>query len=211
MATSINLLDRVKSVCLSPNTAWGTIASERAETSALVLSYVLPLAGAAAVAQFIGVSLVGQSLGLFGTYRMPLATGLQLAIVSLLFAAVGVVVMSFIIDALAPTFGAQKSREQALKVAVYSATPVWVAGLLQIIPALGLVVLLGSLYALYLLYLGLPRLMKCPSEKTAGYLGSVIASAIVIAVVGSLVVGRIGAVQATAMAPVFDPSAYSDR
>jgi hypothetical protein len=211
MPTSINVVDRVKGVCLSPESTWATIANERAETSTLMLSYVLPLAGAAAVAQFIGLSLIGQNLAFFGTYRMPLVTGLELAIASVLFAAVGVVVMSFIIDALAPTFGATKSREQALKVAVYSATPVWVAGLLQIIPALGLVVLLGSLYALYLLYLGLPRLMKCPAEKTAGYLGSVIASAIVIGLVGSLVIGRIGRVEATTMAPVFDPSVYSGR
>jgi hypothetical protein len=207
----MNLFERAKSVCLSPDSAWSTIANERAETSTLIVSYVLPLAGAAAVAQFIGLSLVGQSFGLLGTYRMPLVTGLELAIASLIFAAVGVVVMSFIIDALAPTFGAEKSREQALKVAVYSATPVWVAGSLQIIPALGLVVLLGSLYALYLLYLGLPRLMKCPADKTPGYLGSVIVSAIVIGLVGSLVIGRIGRVEATAMAPVFDPSVYSER
>ena len=57
---------------------------------------------------------------------------------------------------------------------------------------LGVVVLLGSLYALYLLYLGLPRLMKCPADKTPGYLGSVLVSAIVIGLVGSLVIGRIG-------------------
>jgi hypothetical protein len=207
----MNLIERAKAICVSPASEWTTIDGERAETSTLILSYALPLAGAAAAAQLIGVSLVGQSFGLLGTYRMPLATGLELAIASLLFAAVGVVVMSFIIDALAPTFSAEKSREQALKVAVYSATPVWVAGVLQIIPALSIVLLLGSLYALYLLYLGLPRLMKCPAEKTAGYLGSVVASAIVIGLVGSVLIGRIGSVNASAMAPVFDPSVYSDR
>jgi hypothetical protein len=207
----MSLVQRARSLCLSPTTEWTTIANERAETSSLIVRYVLPLAGAAAVAQWIGVSLIGQSLGVFGTYRMPLTTGLGLAIASLLFAAVGVVVMSFIIDALAPSFGAEKNREQALKVAVYSATPVWVAGMLQIIPALGVVVLLGSLYALYLLYLGLPRLMKCPPEKTAGYLGSVIVCAIVVGLVGSLVMGRIGRVEATALSPVFDPAVYSER
>jgi hypothetical protein len=211
MAVSHNIFERVKGVCLSPDSAWTTIANERAEMSPLILSYVLPLAGAAAVAQFIGVSVVGQNFGVFGTYRMPLTTGLGLAIASVLWAAVGVVVMSFIIDALAPTFGAEKSREQALKVAVYSATPVWVAGVLQIIPVLGVVVLLGSLYALYLLYLGLPRLMKSPADRTPGYLASVIVSAIVIGLVGSLVVGRIGAVPAAAMSPVFDPAVYTGR
>ena len=207
----MNVVERAKSVCVSPDSTWAAIASERTEAAPLIIGYVLPLAGAAAVAQVIGLSLVGQNLGLLGTYRLPLTTGLGMGVASLVFAAVGVVVLSIIIDALAPTFGAERSREQALKLAVYSATPVWVAGVLQVIPVLGVVVLLGSLYALYLLYLGLPRLMKCPADKTPGYLGSVIVSAIVIGLVGSLVIGRIGRVEATTMAPVFDPSVYSER
>ena len=197
MAISMNLLERAKSVCLSPDSSWTTIANEHAEASTLIVNYVLPLAGAAAVAQVIGASIVGQSFGFLGTYRMPLTTALGVAIASLIFAAVGVIVMSFIIDALAPTFGATKSREQALKVAVYSATPVWIAGLLQVVPALGLVVLLGSLYALYLLYLGLPRLMKCPAEKAVAYVGSVIACAVVIALIGGTLIGRMGLPAAT--------------
>src|SRR5688572_28376356 len=211
MAQSMNVVERAKSVCVSPDSTWAAIVSERTEAAPLIIGYVLPLAGAAAVAQVIGLSLVGQNLGLLGTYRVPLTTGLGMAVASLVFAAVGVVVLSIIIDALAPTFGAERSREQALKLAAYSATPIWVAGVLQVIPVLGVVVLLGSLYALYLLYLGLPRLMKCPADKTPGYLGSVIVSAIVIGLVGSLVIGRIGRVEATTMAPVFDPSVYSER
>ena len=186
-----NIVQRAKSVCLSPDSEWAAIATERAEVAPLITSYVLPLAGAAAVAQMIGVSVVGENFGSFGTYRVPLMTALGMAIASLVFAAVAVVVMSIIIDALAPTFGAESSREQALKVAVYSATPVWIAGLLQIIPVLGLVALVGALYALYLLYLGLPRLMKCPADKSIGYLGTVLVCAVVIGVVGSTVIARV--------------------
>ena len=185
------LVERAKSVCLSPDSTWAAIAIERTETAPLITGYVLPLAGAAAVAQAIGVAVVGQNLGLLGTYRMPIMTALGMAVASLVFAAVGVIVMSIIIDALAPTFGAERSREQALKVAVYSATPVWIAGLLQIIPVLGVVALVGALYALYLLYLGLPRLMKCPADKSIGYLGTVIVCAVVIGLVGSTLIARI--------------------
>ena len=192
MAASINVVDRAKSVCLSPDPTWTTIANEGADAPTLIVNYVLPLAGAAAVAQAIGAAVVGQNFGVLGTYRMPLFTALELAVVSLIFAAVGVVVLSIIIDTLAPTFGATRSREQALKVAVYSATPVWLAGLLQIVPALGALALVGALYALYLLYLGLPRLMKSPPDKTIGYLGTVIACAVVIGIVGSMLIGRIG-------------------
>lgn len=188
-----NVIERAKSVVVSPDSTWAAIASEHTEAAPLITGYVLPLAGAAAVAQAIGLSIVGQNFGLLGTYRVPLTTGIGIAVASLVFAAVGVVVLSLIIDALAPTFGAERSREQALKVAVYSATPVWLAGLLQIVPVLGVVALVGALYALYLLYLGLPRLMKSPPDRTLGYFGAVIVCAIVIGLIGSTLVGRMAA------------------
>ena len=184
----MNIVERAKSVCLSPDSAWTAIAGERAETATLITGYVLPLAGAAAVAQVIGASLIGTSLGAFGTVRVPLATALGMGLGSLALAAVMVVVISIVIDALAPTFKAEKNRQQALKVAVYSATPVWLAGVLQIVPVLGVIGILGGLYALYLLYLGLPKLMKCPADTAIGYTGAVIVSAIVIGVAGSALV-----------------------
>lgn len=188
----MNIVERAKSVCLSPDAAWTAIAGERAETAALITGYVLPLAGAAAVAQVIGMSLVGTTLvGGFGTIRVPLMTALGMGLASLALAAVMVVVISIVIDALAPTFKAEKNREQALKVAVYSATPVWLAGVLQIVPVLGVIGILGGLYALYLLYLGLPKLMKCPADTTIGYVGAVIVSAIVIGLAGSALVASL--------------------
>jgi hypothetical protein len=192
MALSINVVERAKSVVVSPDSTWAAIASERTEAAPLITGYVLPLAGAAAVAQAIGLSIIGQNLGLLGTYRMPLTSALGMAVASLVFAAVGVFVLSIVIDALAPTFGAERSREQALKVAVYSATPVWLAGLLQIVPVLGVLALIGALYALYLLYLGLPRLMKSPPDKTLGYFGAVIVCAIVIGLIGSTLIAQFG-------------------
>ena len=43
--------------------------------------------------------------------------------------------------------------------------------------------MLGALYSLYLLYLGLPRLMKCPEDKAIGYSAVVVVCAIVLSVV----------------------------
>jgi hypothetical protein len=195
----MNLVQRAKALCLSPDPSWSIIATERAETAGLLTGYVLPLAGAAATAQFIGAALVGQNLGLLGTYRVPLGTGIGMAVASLIVAAIGVVLLSMVIDGLAPTFGAEKNREQALKVAVYSATPVWVAGLLQILPALGVVVMLGAVYAVYLLYLGLLKLMKCPADKAVAYTATVVVSAVAIGLAGGLLTAAIPGVWATSI------------
>src|SRR5207344_2314618 len=117
-----------------------------------------------------------------------------LAVFTFVTAIVACFVISLIINALAPSFGGQKDSAQALKVAVYSYTPAWVAGALQILPLLGILGLLAGLYGLYLLYLGLPRLMKCPADKALGYTAVVVICAIVLSVVIMSVGGVIAGV-----------------
>ncbi len=217
----MDLIGRVKNICLTPKTEWSVIATESTPTANLITGYVLPLAGVAAVAGFIGGSLIGQSVPFVGTYRTPLATGLGLAVFSVIAAVIGVFVISLIINALAPTFAAQKDSAQALKVAAYSFTPAWIAGVFQILPVLGLLALLGAVYGLYLLYLGLPRLMKCPQDKAIGYTAVVVICAIVISVVLTAVGGTItgtrlalsGALSrpATASNPDIDPDSALGR
>jgi len=198
----MGLVERVKNICLTPNTEWPVIAGETATTAGLMTGYVAPLAAIGAVAGFIGGSLVGRSLLFIGSYRVPIVAGLGAAVFTFVMAIVGILVLSFIINALAPTFGGEKDSSQAMKVAVYSYTPAWVAGILQIVPTLGVLGVLAGLYGLYLLYLGLPRLMKCPQDKAIGYTVVVVVCAIVLSIVitavGALVVGA-GAIGGTAL------------
>ena len=64
-----------------------------------------------------------------------------------------------------------KSQINALKLVAYSATAGWIASIATIIPILGwIVAIIGSLYGIYLVYLGLPVLMKCPQDKAVVYL-----------------------------------------
>jgi hypothetical protein len=179
----MNIVERAKRICLSPDAEWPVIAGENTPMVSLITGYVVPLAGLSAAAQFIGLALIGQSLGPLGMYRPSIGTALAIAITGVIMAVVGVVVISFLIDALAPNFGAQKSSDMAFKVAAYAATPAWLAGILQIIPALGVLAIVGGLYALYLLYLGLIRLMKAPQDKAVVYTVVVVICAIVVGLI----------------------------
>jgi hypothetical protein len=184
----MSIVDRIKNICLTPNTEWPVIANEPSSTGSLIAGYVAPLAAVSALAGFIGVSLVGTSTFFAGTYRMSIFAGLAFAVWTFIGAIIGVVLVGFIINALAPTFGGQQDSARAMKVAVYSFTPAWVAGVLRIVPALGILAILGAFYGFYLLYLGLPALMKSPKEKAAGYTVVTIVAAIVVYVV----VGAVG-------------------
>ncbi|HXZ48535.1 MAG TPA: Yip1 family protein [Usitatibacter sp.] len=185
----MGLIDRAKNILLSPKAEWEAIAAQTTPDAQVIVGYVLPLAVVAALAGFIGVCLVGVSAPFVGTFRMGIGWGLATAVYQLVMAVIMVYVMAFIIDALAPTFGAQKGLSQALKVSVYAYTPVWVVSIVKIIPMLGVLVLLAALYAIYLLYLGLQRVMKAPKEKAAGYTAVVVIAGIVIAIVIGVISG----------------------
>ncbi|HJZ72285.1 MAG TPA: Yip1 family protein [Vicinamibacterales bacterium] len=187
----MDTVTRAKNICLTPNTEWPVIAEEQTPPAALITGYVVPLAAIGAVAGLIGGSLVGISVPFGGTYRVPLTAGLVTAVFTFVMAIVGVFLISVVINVLAPTFGGQQNSSQALKVAVYSYTPAWIAGVLHVLPLLGALGLIAALYGLYLLYLGLPRVMKCPEDKALAYTAVVVVCAIVLAVVTTAVTAAV--------------------
>ncbi len=183
----MNLVDRAKGILLNPKNEWAVIDTEPATVGSLYTGYIVPLAAIPPVASLIGWSLLGMSVLGF-RYRVPIGSGLTGAIVYYALGLVGVFVFALIIDALAPSFGGQKNQIQALKVAAYSNTAAWVAGIFLLIPSLGVLAVLGSLYSLYLLYLGLPIVMKAPSDKALGYTVVVVIVGIVLYFVIGMVV-----------------------
>lgn len=178
----MNIIERIKGILLKPKEEWQTIAGETTPIGDLYKNYVIILAAIGPVATFIGLSIVGVSLPMVGSYRVPIVTGILNAVVQYGLTLVGVYVLAFIIDVLAPTFSGEKNINQAFKVAMYSYIPGWLVGIFMIIPGLAVLSILG-LYGLYLLYLGLPVLMKSPQEKSVGYTIAVIVAAIIIFVV----------------------------
>jgi hypothetical protein len=185
---AMNLVDRVKRILLSPKTEWEVIDAEAATPSELYTRYIMPLAAIGPIAQLIGFSVFGISVPFVGTYRVPIGSAITQAVVSYLLMLAGTYLLALIIDALAPTFNGQRSQIQALKLAAYSLTASWVAGIFGLFPPLAILGVLG-LYSLYLLYLGLPVLMKAPREKAMAYTAVVILAAIVLWMIIGTVTG----------------------
>ena len=159
---------------------------------------ILPLAAIGPIAQIIGYSVFGISVPFMGTYRVPMGSAITSGLVTYVLSLVAVYVLALIIDGLAPTFNGQRSQIQALKVAAYSSTASWVAGIFALIPGLRLLTILG-LYSLYLLYLGLPIVMKAPREKATAYTVVVLLAAIVLFMLIGVVAGQFMAVPTPGM------------
>ena len=187
------IVDRVKNILLTPKTEWPVIATETTSTSGLMLGYVAPLAAIPAICGFVGGML------LFGMLGMSSMIGLMAAVLGYLMSFVGVFVIAFIINLLAPTFGGEKNQANAMKVAVYSFTAAWIVGVFSLIPIIGVLGSLLGLYSVYLMYVGLPVLMKAPVEKSIGYTAVVFVVAIVFYIVTGAIVAMVVAFGRPAM------------
>jgi len=184
----MSLVARAKNILLQPKTEWPVIAGEQATTGSLYTGYIIPLAAIGPVASIIGWSVFGFSVPFVGAIRYPIGISVRNGVVIYALSLVSVFVLALIIDALAPTFGGQKNQIQALKTSAYSYTAAWVAGIFNLIPSIALLGLLAALYSCYLLFLGLPVLMKAPEDKAVGYTVVVIIVAIVLYfVIGAVV------------------------
>jgi hypothetical protein len=149
---------------LTPKTEWTAIAAEEPNVGQIISGYVIPLALIPAIAAMLGYGLIGR--GMASSFTM----GIAMAIIGFVVALGGVYLTAYVIDMLAPNFGSQKNFGRAMQLVAYSYTPAWVAGILNIIPVLGVLVLVASIYGLYLMYLGFPHTMKTPDEKVVVYM-----------------------------------------
>ncbi|MFV0606878.1 MAG: Yip1 family protein [Niabella sp.] len=163
----MNIIDRVKNIIITPAKEWDVIAQETPDSGKIVTGYVLPLAGLAAVAAFIGYSFIGMNTGFFRVRGFD--WGIYHAVNVFIAAFVSVFVSSFIIDALAPSFKSEKNMARSVQLVAYSFTPAWLGGFLAILPVISFIGSLFALYGLYLLYVGLPKLKKTPEENRVAY------------------------------------------
>lgn len=180
------LSERVKNILLQPDREWTVIEKETTTVSQLYRSYILILAAVGPVASIIGLAIFGIITPFGGAYALPFGSIIGHALVSYFLSLAGVYVFGLVINALAPTFLGTKNEIQALKVAAYSSTASWLAGIFMLVPPLAFLQILG-LYSLYLLYLGLPLLMHAPKEKALIY-------TVVVMVVGLLLMALIGVI-----------------
>jgi hypothetical protein len=165
----MNLIQRVSNISLNPKTEWEVIAPEASSTGSLYRDYIAPLAAIGPVSSFIGLSVIGMGIPFLGSYRMPMLAGLSSMLVQYAFALIGIYLVALLIDALAPTFGAEKNQLQALKLAAYAATPAWIGGALSLLPGLALLSILATVLQSLPAVPGLaPVMMRTPKDKPSG-------------------------------------------
>ena len=184
------LIKRVVAIIVKPREEWCIIKEELTTIEDLFARYAVILAAVPAAAGFIGYSIFGRP-GLIGYVPISLKENLKWTILSYILSLASVFLLAYIIDMLAPFFGAKRDLPAAVKIVVYSQTASWAAGLLLVFPQLALLVVGASLYSLYLLYTGMKSVKEVPPDRLTGYFAAAIFASIVISMGILLVAGFI--------------------
>jgi hypothetical protein len=192
-AWHLNLIERAKAIILRPRATWAVIDGEATPLRDLYVHYAMPLAAIGPVAGFLGGQIFGRGQSVLGTvYRPSFFNALFAGVLQYVFALIAVAVLALVINALARQFGAAANQAQAFKLAIYGSTAIWLAGIFHLVPALSVLSIAG-LYSLYLIYTGLPRLMKAPHDNARVY--------VIVALAASVTVWIAAAALAAAMTP----------
>ncbi len=157
---------RAKAILVDPALEWTRIELESGDPALLISRYVSWLAFIPALFGFIGTSLIGVIVPRAGITRTPLVDGFFSAIFGYVMTCFTVLLLGVIINFVAPFFGGRRDFDSAFKLAVYSFTPVWLAGVFLLLPGLRFLQLTGF-YGAYILWLGLPRLIQ--AKRVSGF------------------------------------------
>lgn len=188
--TESSLFKRIKTLLLDPDDTWPVIAQERTPTGDLLRGYALPLMAIAPVAGFVSGQLFGSG-PVFERYDPSLIAGIGAALLAFAMAALLLVFIVLIAERAAPKFAGRSDRDQAIRLAVYSLTPGWLAGLLEPVPGLGSLALFAFAYGIFLFYKGAPRLLAVPEDRAGGFTALTTIAALVCFMISSSIIGSV--------------------
>ncbi|BDM65055.1 YIP1 family protein [Shewanella sp. NFH-SH190041] len=178
------ILSHLKGLYTHPKQEWHTIEQNH-ETAHNSLTHILLIALIPAICSYIANTQIGWNPGAGDLLYLTPASALYMSAGMYFGLIAGVFALAYLVYWMAKTFDASPSYTQAFELASYTATPLFMVGFSALYPELWFMMLVGLAgvsYSVYLLYTGVPILMKIPEEKGFIYASSVVTAGLVLLV-----------------------------
>lgn len=165
------ILSRAWGLLREPKKEWEQIKAEETTIPNILIGYVAPLAAIPPVCDLIGSALFNRLLTIEPGEALIRAVVTWLVTIGLVF------FLGVLVNVLADNFDGDKDELAAQKVAAYSLTPSFLSGVFSLWPPLWWVSLFALAAMVYIMYCGLPILMKAPADRALAYAGTVTVAA----------------------------------
>jgi hypothetical protein len=167
------ILSRAYGLFKDPKGEWEQIRAEQTTVPSILLGYVAPLAAIPVVCDLIGQALFNP------TFSMQIGDAFIRGFVTWLVSIGLVFFLGVLVNVVADHFEAEKDDLSAQKIAAYSLTPSFLSGVFSLWPPLWWLSLFALAAMVWLMFRGLPILMRAPEETALGYAATVTIAAMV--------------------------------
>ncbi len=176
------MLSHIVGLFINPKKEWQAIHDSACSVTKCYLSYVLILAAIPPISGYFGTTLFGWQFGARDPVRLTPESAAMIAIAFYVVMLVGVFTMGAMIQWMGKTYGTEQPLSRTVTLAAYTATPLFLVGIFELVPILWLNFLVGLPalgYTVVLLYTGLPIMMGISEEKGFLFSSAVLAVGLV--------------------------------
>jgi hypothetical protein len=168
------ILSRAYGLLREPKKEWEQIRDEVTTIPNILIGYVAPLAALPPLCDLVGKVAFAGGAGLGDVGKAIIS-----AVVAWIVGVAMVYLLGFIIAAIAPNFDSKRDELAAQKVAAYSLTPFFLSTIALLWPPLLWIPILALGAMVFLIYRGVPILMKTPQERAIAYTATIAIGALV--------------------------------
>ena len=171
---------------LSPRATWNRLAQKSDENIKARLLLVISLALIPPLAFYYGTTQVGWRVMGGSLTKVTAESAIPLAVLFYLALLGSMVVIGLMAHWMSKTYDADSFPIKGIVMIGYASVPVFLAGILAVYPLWwldGIIATLACCYAIRLIYLGVPPMMKVPEDRGMLYASALFAVALVYVVV----------------------------
>ncbi len=180
------MFDHIPGLLLRPRAQWKAIAALSDAQIKRLLPYPIVMALLPALGFYVGTTKIGWSITGVEMVRITEASAIPLVVLFYLALLGAVVFIGLLLDWMSQTYQTASFPIKGVVLMGYACTPVFLAGAFAAYPIWWLdlaLAIAACTYAIYLVYLGVPVMMKVPWDRGFLYASAVFTVALVYVVV----------------------------
>ncbi len=187
------VLKHIWGLFVNPKREWASIRNDKCTVGKCYATHVMLLAAIPAISGFIGTTQFGWQIGAGDPVKLTVVSAGMISVMYYFAMLVGVYAIGWMIHWMGKTYDADVPLSQCVVLAAYTATPLFLIGIMELYPVLWLNMVVGIValaYTVYLLFSGVPIMMDISEDRGFLFSSAVLAVGLV-AFVGLLAVTAI--------------------
>ena len=160
------LLFAIRDIILYPDDTFEQIKKDNTDIVALLKAYALPIYLIPALCAFIQHTVIGEFVPWKGSYQVPITSGMYQFIFGIIWKFITLFGLALGFAKFSTRFQIESDFFQTFKLVLYATTPYYISGIFVFIPLITFFTFVGGfIWSVYLLFIGLPKMLLCPSAK----------------------------------------------